>query len=170
MPVNLQFTLTFEDYLNAQRLHARKNWWLCLNYFAARYVLPVLGVLLILLGFLIFGHAVPSMLSTINFGLGVFFVLYPWYYRARLKRCYLRTRTGKGETSVELGDETIRVMAENVSSDINWKAVQSCREDKNVFLLYLAPAKFIVLPKREFSPDKIVEARSLLTQRAQPVS
>jgi hypothetical protein len=166
MPVILNFTLTFEDYQNALRLHARKNWWLCLNYFAARFVLPALGVLLILLALLISGHSVPSPLAIFNFGLGVFFVLYPWYYRARLKRCYRRTRTGS-EQSVELGEELIRMVAENTSSELTWKAVQFVREDQNVFMLYLAPAKFIALPKRAFTPEQISELEELLTRKVQ---
>ena len=165
MPVNLNFTLTFEDYPLAQRLHARKNWWLCLNYFAARYFLPVLGDCLIFLGLVTLGHRVSSVLSVVNLGLGVFLVLYPWYYRARLKRCYRRTRTGNGETAVEIGEEMIRVKAENSSSELNWKAVQFVREDQKLFMLYLAQAKFIALPKRVFTPEQLVEFQLLLADR-----
>jgi hypothetical protein len=165
MPIQLRFTLTFEDYLASMRLHAMKNWWLRLNYFTARFMVPVLGACFILLGLLSFGHGALSAFLIYDFGFGALFVLYPWYYRARLKRCYRRTRTGSGDTSVEIGEEMIRVQAENTSSEFTWKAVQLFREDQKVFMLYLAPAKFIALPKRAFTPEQIAELQSLLARR-----
>jgi YcxB-like protein len=170
MSVQLNFTLEFSDYVDAQRLHARRNWWLCLNYYTARFVLPVLGVCLIVIGSLNVSHGVPSALSVFNLGLGVFLVFYPWYYRARLKRCYRRTRTGDGEISVELGESMIHVKTENSNSELTWKAVQSFLEDQKLFMLYLAPAKFIALPKRVFSPEQIVELQSFLASQVKAAS
>ncbi len=170
MSVQLKFTLEFEDYLDAQRLHAMRNWWLCVNYYAARFFLPVIGVLLIVIGLLNASHGAPSTLSVFNLGLGVFFIFYPLYYSARLKRSYRRTRTGSGETSVELGDTIIRVKTQNSNSELTWQAVHFFREDQKLFMLYLAPAKFIALPKRVFSPEQIIELQSLLASHVKPES
>ena len=167
MPIQLRFTLSFEDYLAAMRLHARKNWWLCLNYFAARFVLPILGILLVVLGWLVSGNGLPPAAAVFFVGLGVFFLFYPLYYRSRLKRCYRRTSAGT-EQSVELGEQQIRMKAENTSSELTWKAVRSYSEDQNLFMLYLAPAKFIGLPKRVFTPKQIAELRSLLARVGVP--
>lgn len=161
MPIQLRYTLSFEDYLSAQRLHARRNWWLAMNLFLARFVVPVLGICLILIAALDFRVHVTGTLSAACLGLGIFLTLYPWYYAARLKRCYRRTRTGSEEQLVEIGEESIHMQAEAGTSDLVWKAVGFFREDKNVFLLYLAPAKFILLPKRVLAPEQIVQLRSL---------
>jgi hypothetical protein len=165
MPIELRFDLTFEDYLNAQRLHAKKNWWLRLNYFAARFVVPVLGILLILLSLLIFSQGRPTHLAIFNFGLGIFLASYPWYFRAKIRRCYRRTRIGSADTWVEIGEDTIHVKGDNASSEASWKAVKSHLEDRKIFLLYLAPAKFIILPKRIFTPEQIAELQSLLARQ-----
>jgi hypothetical protein len=164
MPIELNFALSFEDYCNAMRLHAKHNWWRCLNYYCARFVLPVLGIVLLTFGLLISGPGVPWVLVGAQSGLGVFLLFYPLYYRLRLKRCYSRTRIGNGEQSVIITEEGIHVNAENASSDINWKAVQSYLYDNDVFMLYLAPAKFIALPKRILSPEQMSELKSLLSQ------
>ena len=164
MPIDLNFTLTFEDYLHAQQLHARHNRWVGLNYFAARFILPVLGVCLIAIALFALIRGVLSAISFFNLGLGVFFVLYPWYYRLCLKRRFLRTRTGS-EMQIEINEETIQVKTENSSSEVKWKAVKSYLEDGKLFLLYLAPAKFIALPKRVFSPEQIAALQALLAQK-----
>lgn len=163
MPINLQFTLTFEDYLNSQRLHAKNNFWRCPDYMLARFVLPILGIPLVVLGWLLSGNGLSPAIAVFFVGLGLFFLFYPLYYRSRLKRCYRRTRTGT-EQSVELGQELIRMKSENTSSELTWKGVQSYLEDQNLFMLYLAPAKFIALPKRVFTPEQIIELELLLTR------
>jgi hypothetical protein len=59
----------------------------------------------------------------------------------------------------------IHVKMENVSSDFNWKAVQFFREDPKLIMLYLAPAKFVALPKRACTPEQIAELQSLLARK-----
>ncbi|MGA2570481.1 MAG: YcxB family protein [Terracidiphilus sp.] len=141
-----------------------------MDYFVGRFVLPVIGVLLLLLGLLIRGKGVPWAFPAFNIGLGVFLVFYPLYYRLRLRRCYLRTRTGNGEISVEIGEDGILIDAENARSELNWNAVRFCRKDKNVIMLYLAPAKFITLPKRALNPKQVIELRELLTRKVQTIN
>jgi hypothetical protein len=170
MPIQIRFKLTFDDYLKAQQLHSKRSFGPHLWYVLARTLIPVLGVL-----YLLFFAIVPW--RTTHFGwlvvvliCGTYFTFYPLFVRLRLKRCYLRTRTEDGENSVEIGPESIHLQARNTNSHLNWGAVQSFRENANVFLLYLAPGKFIVLPKRVFSPEQIIELQSLLTSHVKPGS
>jgi hypothetical protein len=53
---------------------------------------------------------------------------------------------------------------------MEWKAIHYFREDKSVFLLYLAPAKFIAIPKRVCTEEKITELRSLLSRQVKPTT
>jgi hypothetical protein len=51
---------------------------------------------------------------------------------------------------------------------MEWKGIHYFREDKNVFLLYLAPAKFLAIPKRVCTEEQITEFRSLLSRQVKP--
>jgi hypothetical protein len=53
----------------------------------------------------------------------------------------------------------------NSKSELNWKAIKSFRENKRIFILYLAPARFIAIPKRVFSEAQIEELRTLLLRK-----
>ena len=165
MSIQLRFTLSFEDFLNAQRLHAKLG--SGLNYSRARIVLAVLGVCLIVFGLLSIGNGAPWGLHLFILCCGVLCVLYPWLRRARLKRRYRRTRVCE-ETSFDIGNENILIKAENLSSEAKWKAVQLNLEDQNMFLLYIAPAKFFALPKRAFTPEQIAELQLLLKRIGVP--
>jgi len=165
--MQVQFKLTFEDYLQAQRLHSKRNWQHRLWFVLSRTLVPALGLLYLLLFVVILWRTTPSVWLFVALVCGSYFPFYPLFVRLRLRRCYRRTRTGDDWNFVEVSEESIHINAENSRSDLNWKAVQSWREDKNVILLYLAIAKFIVLPKRAFSPEQINELHSLLSRNVQ---
>jgi YcxB-like protein len=162
MPIQIRFKLTFDDYLKAQQLHSKRSFGPHLWYVLSRTLVPVVGVLYVL-----FCAIVPWRTTSIGWLIvvlvcGTYFTFYPLFMRLRLNRIYRRTRTDDGENSAEIGPEAIHIEARNTNSNLNWGAVQSYRENKNIFLLYLAPGKFIVLPKRVFSPEQITEMQSLL--------
>lgn len=165
MPIQLRFTFSLEDYLNARHLHAK--WGPGLNYSKVRIVLPVLGVCSILFGLLSVGNGAPWGLHIFFICFGLCGVLYPWFYRARL-RCRYRRRGVREETTFDIGEENILVKSENVSSEVRWKAVRLYLEDPNMFLLYIAPARFFALPKRVFTPEQISQLQSLLTRVGVP--
>ena len=89
---------------------------------------------------------------------------YPLFMRLRWKRCYVRTRSEEGECTVDFDDAMIRTAAANTRSEIQWQAVRSFSESQKVFLLYLAPAKFIVIPKRICAEKLADELRLLFKQ------
>lgn len=164
MAVHLQFTLTFQDYVEAQRLHAKRGWWPRLNLILGYTLIPVIGVLCILIALFAIRLADSPALFVFELGVGLFLLCYPLYLRLRWKRCYLRTRTEPAECSVEFGDSIIRTHTTTMRSEVEWSAVRSIAENKNLFLVYLAPAKFIPVPKRVCSPQQIEELQSLFTR------
>jgi len=170
MPIQVRFRLTFNDYLKAQQLHGKRSWGPHLWFVLGRTLIPAAGIVYLLVFVLALWRTTPIGWLLVAIPCGVYFALYPLMIRIRLKRCYRRTRSGDGENSAEFGEESIRINAENTSSELNWKAIESYREDKNVFLLYLAPAKFIALPKRALTPQQIVELRSMLTRQVRTAS
>ena len=161
MSIRLQFTLSFEDYVEAQRLHAKRGWWPRLNLVLAYTLVPVMGILWILGTFFLVRLADSPAFFLFEIGVGFFFACFPLYLRMRWKRCYRRTRTEPADCTVEFDDSMIRTQAANMRSEIQWAAVRSLSENKKVFLLYIAPAKFIAIPKRICTEQTIDELRSL---------
>ena len=165
MPVHIEFTPAFNDYLCAQRLHARRSAWSRLNDIAARRLNPALGAIILVLALLISG---PGVSWTAPFALMILcaipLLLYPFYIRFRLKQCFTRTRMGDGSRFIDFDQHSIRANEANVRSEIEWAAIQSIKEDNNIMMLYLAPAKFIIIPKKACSEDQHSELRVLFQQ------
>jgi hypothetical protein len=161
MPIHLQFTLTFDDYVEAQWLHAKRGWWPRLTLGLCYTLIPAIGILVIVLGFLLARDGVSWSLAVLEFGLGMFLVCYPLYVRVRWKRCYVRTRSESGECSIDFDTELIKTQSDSMRSEIGWSAIRSFSEGKTLFLLYAAPAKFFVVPKRVCTTQEVEELRSL---------
>jgi hypothetical protein len=162
MAVQLEFDFTFRDYLQAQRLHARRTWWTQLNDLMARRLSPLLGAMILLFGILISG---PGVSWTAPFILmlfcGLLLLFYPFYMRARLKSCYKRTLVGDGRRALDLDENTIKGRESNICSEFQWAAVKSFQEGKEIVLLYIAPAKFIAIPKHACLPSQLDQIRDL---------
>jgi hypothetical protein len=170
MHLPLDFILTFDDYLDAQRLHSRRGWWPRVNWLMTGIGFPIWGVLILAFAFLIHGPGVGWEPIVFMSACGIFLLAYPFYVRFKLKRCFIRTRIDSGECSIELGDDIIRTHSSATRSEIEWKAVRSFRESKKVILLYLAPAKFILIPKRVCSAGQTEELRGLIQSRLKSAS
>jgi hypothetical protein len=93
--------------------------------------------------------------------LGIFLLLYPAYMHFRLKQCYTRTRLGDGSRVIDFDQHSIKTNEANAKSEVGWVAIQFVREDKNVMMLYLAPAKFIMISKSACSVEQLNEIRGL---------
>ena len=92
----------------------------------------------------------------------------PIYLHFQLRRCYKRTRSGNDGCQLTFGEERIGVEGQFSKGEMEWKGIHFFREDKNVFLLYLAPAKFLAIPKRVCTEEQITEFRSLLSRQVKP--
>ena len=99
------------------------------------------------------------------FTLGTFLALYPFYISYKLKRCFERTRTDAAECTIEFNEELIRATGSNSRSEIAWTGVTATAQDDKVFLLYLAPAKFLVIPQRACDEEQLSEIRELCQRK-----
>lgn len=162
--MKIQYELTFDDYRAAQRLHALRSFWSRLVRILTLYIYPVAGFIILLLGLSLFreGASVHTL-----FICGIVLVCCPLYLRIQLRRCYKRTRSGNGSCQLTFDEETIRVEGQYSKGEMDWKAIHSFREDAKVFLLYLAPAKFIAIPKRVCSEEQITELKGFFLQKVQ---
>ena len=153
MPVQLDYTLTFNDYLQAQWLHCNRRWRSGFVQLMNTRILPGFGLLLAVLG-------LAASVNWAIIGLGLLLMSYPLLLRLYFGYCYRTTRS-EGECKIEFNQDMIRTSTTNTKGEVQWAAIRSFSEDKKSFLLYIAPAKFFVIPKRVCSEDQINQLRSL---------
>jgi len=168
MPIQADFTLSFDDYLAAQRLHNTRSWGPRTWQVLSRTLVPALGVVFIALGLLMIGPKVSWFAVCYVIGAGIFSLFYPLYMRFRYKRLYRRSLTNGGNCAVKFDFDGIQTAGSNSKSEIGWKAITHFRENNQIFLLYLAPARFLSLPKRACTAAQIEDVRALFAQCISP--
>lgn len=171
MPIHLEYTLTFEEYLQTLRLHARQRWRWRLNWIVAETVLPIFGVLIV--GYALWHllhdgrwilaqHSwIPWILLLIAGSAGTFLALYPLYMRRRIKRHYKLAASSFSDCTLEVDEAQIRAQRKNAKSEIEWGAINSYLENDKFFMLYLSPIQFFAIPKRVCTNDEINNLRSM---------
>jgi hypothetical protein len=163
--MQIQFQFSLDDYLAAQYLHATRSPWPQFTYALTHYIYPILGLFFLIL-------SIPLMRSNIadHSGLtviicGIILVSCPIYLHIRLKRSYKRTVSDNGECKATFDEVRIKIKGQYSSAEMDWRAIKSFRENKKVFLLYLAPGKFLVIPKRVCTEEQIGELRTIFLQK-----
>jgi hypothetical protein len=107
MLIHLEFTLTFEDYLNAVRLQARRNWWSQFNLIFHEFLAPILGILIGIYAIL---HAVHGIIGVPFFVMisAALYLVAGLNPRTRLKVIYKQTSAGSVE-HIEFDEAQIRL-------------------------------------------------------------
>lgn len=167
--ISLRYKLTFEDYLNAQQLYRKRGLWPRLSSFMANWICPSLGICFFGIAFRQWrGHApTGSVLSFIY--MGAILVGCRFWLRWKDRRGYDRTRTGNGDCSLFFSESSFLTEEQDYEkTEYSWNAVKSWSEDAKVMLLYLAPALFIVIPKRAISEPQLQDLRALLVRKVTP--
>lgn len=166
MPTHIQFTLTFDDYLKAHRLHAKRNLWSRFIDLVNRRLSVALGILILAFAGMISGPGVSwTYPFTTMIVCAIALILAPLYVRLRLKGCYRRTLIGDGARVIDFDEQSIKAEEAHIRSEFAWSAIRFTRENKSLLMLYLAPAKFIAIPKRVCSPEQIEELRLLFREK-----
>jgi hypothetical protein len=165
--MQLRYSLSFADYAAAQALHAKRGVLPYLLHLAGYYVFPVVGFCI--LAFTFFATKTSNSIHSnwMTLLCGAYLLSCPLILRQTAKRRFRRTRSGAGDCTIDFDENLIRTQGPHSKSEIEWKAIQSYSEDKRVFLLYLAPGKFIVVPTRVCAEEQISELRTILLQKAQ---
>jgi len=170
MTTQLQFQLSLDDYLTAQKLHATRSFWSRLVRVLNFYIYPAIGVTCFLICVILWIEKVSDSSPFILMICGIILVCCPIYQHYCLRRCYKRTRSGSDGCQLTFDEESIGVEGQYAKGEMDWKAIHFFREDQSIFLLYLAPASFIAVPKRVCTEEQIAELRSLLSRQVMPVS
>lgn len=162
--LNVQFELSLADFLTAQRLHSKRSLWSRFVYILTRWIYPILGVCFLLMEPIVIRDADHQFL-VVPFICGLILMLCPVYLHFQMRRCYKRTRSGPGQCAVRFDEDALQITGINSKSELDWKAINTFRENRKIFLLYLAPARFIAIPKRVLSEGQIEELKSLLIRK-----
>ena len=169
--MQIQYELTFQDFRAAQSLHAKRSAFPYFAHVACFLLYPFLGILGLLFTFTTAKWRHDHMFKDVLLlGGSAILILLPVYMLWIWRRLYRRTRSGSGNCNLNFGPDLIRTQAEHSRSEVEWPAIKRFTEDEKLFLLYLAPARFLVIPKRVCSAEHIEELRALFQSKIAPVA
>ena len=166
--MQIQFQLSLDDYLAAQHLHATRSSWPLFKYLLMYYIFPILGLIFLFIDLQHFEDKASSHYHSATILYGLFLICIPLIMRMHLKNCYKRTRTDNNECKFTFEKERIEIEGQYINGSMDWRAVKSYRENDKVFILYSAPARFSIIPKRACTEEQIGELRTMFRQKIKP--
>lgn len=162
MPIRIEFIFDFNAYLQTQKLHLKNHRWQLILHRFQMVFFPLLGIFALISAMPMFRDGYWALLGVLELTLGAFLVAYPLYVRWRWKRCFTRTRVGNGATVISLDNDKICVASEPARSEVAWAGVSRCVQDDAYWLLYIAPLKFIPIPKASVAPEQTTAIQALI--------
>jgi hypothetical protein len=160
--MRLQCKYTAEDYIQGYKTYARRG----PRRWATRFCWAM-AILVFLIGLLgSFGPKASFWSALPLFLLAAFWV---YYANAVWSRAGRRAFSGRPELAQEYtieADESGVVFSGAISRmQWSWAAFIKFAESKKLFLTYLSPCVFVILPKRILSPGETDQLRELLRQK-----
>jgi hypothetical protein len=155
--VDIQYECTLSDYAEVQKSHFRKS----IGY----YVVVIGGALCLVAGVLLAALtqiylAVP-LLCLSAFWLGFAFLYLPF----KVTRDFQKSPNFARKCFLRADDEGLRSESNVSQGQIKWSAFVRYSETPNLFILFLGPRMFQVIPKRAFLPEQSAEFRELLRRK-----
>jgi hypothetical protein len=162
--IHAQFTYTSEEYAEAQRVYYQRMAPRGRRFFVRALI--IVGILLLAVGvFLVVSHG-DVVWTIFCLAYGGFVVMYYGPLGAwRFKRDFLRAKTLQGEKTAVVGEERVYISGAFGESKTNWTAFGRYAETPNLFVLFIPPRLFYMLPKRAFSEADQAAIRQLLEQK-----
>lgn len=150
-----EFKLSFEEYLQAQKLHLGKT---------RRFVLPTVSAFfggIIGLTLLLIASSVNEALKVnVTFLIPIFafiiiFIQFIISYRQKkiAKKIYDSQRTLRENMKIIFNKEYIRWESDSSSYKVTWKDIYKYKFDKNIILIYGGENAIMVIPARTFKND-----------------
>jgi hypothetical protein len=170
--MRITFTPTQKDFMDAQRTHA----WRRYNPAMARLqraLEPFVGVFLILFSVHLARTNANRGIVLLEFVLGLYVllasrVLGPFLYRRAYRQ---RDSTGPDVTALDFEHDAIYMDSPGHSSGkLEWPAILGTIESETTLLLYLAPARFLIIPKRFLEGSQLKDLSHLLREKNVPTS
>jgi hypothetical protein len=162
--MQIDYELTQKDFTDSFAAHRNRN-------IVSRWLMRLFMSFAVVVGvFLAFGLIVkPNAQDTKNL-MPFFLLIFLWIGVLRVlprwnaRRQFLKQPGAQGSRTVLIDASGVHWRWNGGSSDIAWKNYVRSLEGKNQFLLYTSPACFNIIPKRNLTPEGLLELRALLKQ------
>jgi len=160
--MQLTYTLTARDFVDAQYAHRNRTFlsrWAWRAAAACVLLIVFLQILLVLLypSAHTLDTSVPLALGTT--AMAVVFLLLP---RMSGTSQFKRQPAAHGVHTAELDDNGVFAKSPIAESRYSWDMFIDWVESKTVFLCYMSPRMFVIIPKREMKAGDVSALRSLL--------
>ncbi len=167
--MNIRGQLTWQDYLHAQSLHTQRVWWLQMLWYAA-LVVVVGGFLSVMIPDVAANG--PAIVWTYIWLPVVIVAAAGLFYYVVIPRGMRKLYEQHAEMSAPFDYEITqgRLMVTNGygHADHPWGAFQKWKENRDLFLLYLSEAQFIIVPKRFCTSGQLGALRARLQENNVP--
>jgi hypothetical protein len=163
MDVNYQITVDdFRQGINAYRKKSTLTRW---GFrFVKMFVILLIGTGLALLLFAPHNAALQNSMPL--FFLGILWLFVIWvtpYLSARSQ--FRGSPSARGRINLEVSDSGLYFHSEYVDSRLLWPSFVTWVEEKPVFALFTNPKICLLIPKRAFSADQLIEFREMLREK-----
>ena len=167
--MKISYRVEKEDYVAAQKLHRSKG------QTKMSRALAILGAAFYLCIFLIclidmtadptfWPRAVRPLLL-----IGVIWATYHWILAPVIwRRNYAKDRRFQEQFTAEISDDVIKTQSATFDSTVKWEYFLRVVESHKLFLLYVSPRLFHMIPKRGFAPGEADQFRELLKGKLPP--
>ena len=158
MSVKLQFQLTQDEYVRAQRVHCKS-------------ISPVVTIgagLIFAVGGILFARTDQPALQICGYGLlllAAYFVILAPILRARFKKSYRGYKAIQQAYDFDFSESGVKCKSDLSASELNWNLYTGFREGEDMFLLYMSRDTFQVVPKRAIALEDIGTFRELLARK-----
>lgn len=168
--MQITFTSTQKDFIDAQRTHAWRRYSPAMARLQ-RVLQPFVGTGFILLGIYLAREHANGAVVLFELVCGLYLLLASWVIAPFLyKRAYRRHHTGPHATNLDFEQDAIHVDCPGHSSGrLEWSTVLGTFESETTLLLYLAPARFLIIPKRFLEGSQLSDLSNLLREKNVPV-
>jgi hypothetical protein len=164
--LHIKYTLTAADVDASHDLHSRSSSKLRFRRINVLWLDPVAWVALLALAVAALMRARDVVQFATAGALAGASVLRLWYRFRRsnlLQKQFARTHTGK-EAQFDFDLHQVRCTSDNSVSEMSWSTFSGASSDSRLFLLYFAPANFLIFPRRAMTPAEQSELNALFTE------
>jgi hypothetical protein len=160
--MSFTYELTQSDYVDAQIMHLWRRYKPSTTAFWMRLT-PIAGFGFILLGLFFYVKNFSLWVVWVECLVGVYLIGRMPLAKFRLGRRYMRTLIHKGSVTLRFEEDAIYSEHPGVaSSRIEYTIIKSLYPAKNCILVYLAPAVFLILPRRIMTVTQQTELLTFL--------
>jgi hypothetical protein len=166
-----EYTLTYRDYLDAQKLHRHNRWKAALSYCVWIWVLPILGLLTGLAWAASSFDSAPDWVSNVAAfaGAGLWLAFFiPAMRLYSIRKCWKRLLPESAKKSVRTdisvalemtSDQIIVVLPGTAEGRYFWSAIVDYAEDERLALVYIKKKNFLFIPRRAMDEAGWAELR-----------